>query len=138
MQKLEQLRALRWALAADSGLPDADESTDSSTEPATSSGGGLSPSPAGTLAANIPGYVDYLDARGGWVGTGATPPGGAVFIRRWSIGRLPADPEDTLVLQVLVTTIRRAGQADHGPGERSRLADEALVATVRTRKAGWS
>ena len=138
VQKLEQLRALRWTLAPDTGLPDHDASTDLSTDPATNTGAGLSSSPAGTLAANTPGYVDYLDARGTWVGTGATPPGRAVYIRRWSINPLPSDPGNTLLLQVLVTTIRRANQASVGSGERFRLPDEALVAAVRTRAGGWS
>jgi prepilin-type N-terminal cleavage/methylation domain-containing protein len=138
VQKLEQLRALRWVWASETGLPDQDASTDLSTDPATDTGVGLTPSPAGTLAANVPGYVDYLDARGSWVGTGAIPPGPAMYIRRWSIDPLPADPGNTLLLQVLVTTIRRASQAAPGPGERTRLADEALVATVTTRRVGWS
>jgi prepilin-type N-terminal cleavage/methylation domain-containing protein len=137
-QKLEQLRGLRWALAPDTGLPEHDVSTDLSTDPLTGSGAGLTPSPAETLAANTPGYVDYLDARGRWVGTGITPPNRAVYIRRWNISRLAADPDNTLVLQVLVTTIKRAAQAIAGAGDRQRLPDEALVATVRTRKAGWS
>jgi prepilin-type N-terminal cleavage/methylation domain-containing protein len=98
-QKLEQLRGLRWALAPDTGLPEHDASTDLSTDPFTDTGAGLTPSPAETLAANTPGYVDYLDARGRWVGTGVSPPNRAVYIRRWNISRLAADPENTLILQ---------------------------------------
>ena len=64
------------------------------------------PPGADTLGANTPPYVDYLDDAGRWVGHDADPPESAVFIRRWAVSPLPADPERTLVLQVLVTTVR--------------------------------
>jgi hypothetical protein len=79
-------------------------STDLSSDPPTGAGPGLSRSPAGTLDSNVPLYVDYLDAAGTWVGRGATPPGTAVYVRRWAVHPLEADPDDILVLQVIVTT----------------------------------
>lgn len=83
IQKMEQLRALTWGLdAAGVGLRVTDSTTDLSVEPPTGAGSGLSPSPPGTLDSNIAGFVDYLDKNGRWVGTGASPPGQAVFIRR--------------------------------------------------------
>jgi prepilin-type N-terminal cleavage/methylation domain-containing protein len=137
VQKLEALRSLTWALAPASGVLITDTTTDLTTDPSSSSGVGLRPSPAGALATNTPGYVDYLDARGRWVGTGSSLPRGVVYIRRWSVEPLPADP-DTLLLQVLVTTARRDAQAAAIGGIRRRLPDEALVATIRTRKVALS
>jgi hypothetical protein len=95
----------------------------------------LSPSPAGSLDRNTDGYCDYLDGAGRSLGAGTTgfladPPDGTVFIRRWSVEALPANPDATVVLQVLVTKRDRAGD----PG-----VDEVNIArfvTVKTRKAG--
>lgn len=137
-QKMEQLRSLTWAFApGGTGVAVSDTTTDLSTDPPTSSGLGLSPSPTGTLAANTPGYVDYLNGRGQWVGTGASLPRGVVYIRRWSVESLAAD-RDTLLFQVIVTTARRDVQAMAMGGARRRLSDEALIATVRTRKSAVS
>ena len=79
---------------------------------------GLPPSPGGTLATNTDGYVDYLDINGCVLGGGATPPAGTVFIRRWSVEPLPTNPNNTLILQVLVT--RRAIGGPR-PGRPSRV-----------------
>jgi prepilin-type N-terminal cleavage/methylation domain-containing protein len=130
-QKIEQLRGLQWAVDVN-GQPLGDVTSDLSVEPATSTGGGLRPSPASALDLNTPGYVDYLDARGTWVGTGATPPGGARYIRRWRIQPLPEDPQGTVIVQVLVTTVTRDRQART---PRARLADDALVTTIWSRRA---
>jgi prepilin-type N-terminal cleavage/methylation domain-containing protein len=63
----------------------------------------LSPSTPGTLLANTPGFIDYLDPNGVSLGvTSIVPPPGAVFICRWSIDPLPGSAANTLVLQVLV------------------------------------
>jgi prepilin-type N-terminal cleavage/methylation domain-containing protein len=134
-EKMEQLRSLTWGYDDDGlGFPVSDTTTDLSGDPFTTGGSGLNPSPAGTLDSNTPGFVDYLDARGNWVGGGATPPPAAVYIRRWSIDPLPTNPNSTLVLQVLVTTRIREVQVG-GAGTRTRHADDALIATVKTRKA---
>jgi len=133
-QKLEQLRALTLGFDAASGLPVTDLSTDLTTEPPSSGGAGLNPSPANSLSTNTPGYVDYLDSRGNFLGTGGAPPPTALYIRRWNISPLPTNPNNTLILQVLVTTVNRDRQVPASPGRR-RAADEALVATLKTRKA---
>ena len=134
-QKMEQLRALTWGFATDgTGLPVSDTSTDLTQEPPTGGGGGLNPSPANSLDVNTPGYVDYLDARGQRVGTGGAPPPTAVFIRRWNVRPLPTNPNNTLILQVLVTTVVREAKLG-GMSPRRRLADDALIVTVKTRKA---
>ena len=107
-QKMEQLRSLAfahtWIGNPPVSIPASDLSTDLSTDPPADSGPGLQASPLGTLAANVAFYVDYLDASGRWVGRGTSVPAGAVYTRRWAVRPLPADPDNALVLQVLVTT----------------------------------
>ena len=133
-QRLEQLRALTWGFDAEGeGLPVSDTTTNLSVDPPTATGAGLNPSPTNSLEQNVAGYVDYLNAHGGWVGTGKTPPNGAVFVRRWSIQPLPTNPNNTLVLQVLVTPI--TNEASRGPGARQRMAGDAVLVSVKTRKA---
>jgi prepilin-type N-terminal cleavage/methylation domain-containing protein len=134
-QKVEQLRGLTWGFEpANPATPLSDTTTDLSRWPPTGGGRGLNPSPSSTLDTNTDGYVDYLDARGTWVGTGTTPPPNAVYIRRWNVALLPAHPADTLLLQVLVTTVSRELELHGSTGPRRRFADDALVATTKTRK----
>lgn len=130
-QKLEQLRALAWTIDA-SGAPLSDRNTNVAVVPASGGGPGLNASPPSSLDVNAAGYVDYLSAHGVWLGTGAAPPRQARFIRRWSVQPLPEDPADTLILQVLVTTVARDRRASP---PRRRLEGDALVTTILTRKA---
>jgi type II secretory pathway pseudopilin PulG len=132
-QKMEQLRSLAWGFDT-LGLPTTDTTTDTTKFPETAGGTGLSPSPVNTLQQNVIGYVDYLDAKGQSLG-GATanPPVTAVYIRRWMIEPLPTNPNNTIVIQVLVTRHRNRGTADGG--SVVRLPDEARIISVKTRKA---
>jgi prepilin-type N-terminal cleavage/methylation domain-containing protein len=133
-QKMEQLRGLAWGFDA-LGLPQSDTSTDLTAVPEQPTGGtGLSPSPSGALGANTQGYCDFLDANGNSLGGGTTPPAGAAYIRRWSVEPLPTNPNNTLVLQVLVTRSRDRGTAD-AAANVTRLPDEARIITAKTRKA---
>ncbi len=125
--KMDQLRSLTWTA-------DASDLTTNLSHPALGAdGSGLSASPTDALTKNIPPYVDYLDDGGSWVGNGAEPPGNAVFIRRWAVIPLPGDPDRTLLLQVLVTTValERTRSPDRWSG---RMSTEALLVSVRTRK----
>jgi type II secretory pathway pseudopilin PulG len=133
-QKLEELRALTWGFDAD-GLPASDTTTNTAVNPETPAGGtGLEPSPPTALQENTAGYVDYVDPYGIKVGTGGTsPPGNAAYTRRWSITPLPTNPNNTLIIQVLVTRDQDRGQADEG--NVARAPEEARVVTVKTRKA---
>ncbi|MGE5835098.1 MAG: type IV pilus modification PilV family protein [Acidobacteriota bacterium] len=134
MQKMEQLRGLTWRVDSAGGAV-SDLTTDLSRSPPDASGSGLGASPAGTLDTNTAGFVDFLDSNGRWVGTGTGPPPAATYLRRWSIEPLPSDPGNSLLLRVLVTTrIRDAGATAAGQA-RFRRADEALLVTIRTRKA---
>jgi hypothetical protein len=127
VQKMEQLRALTWGFDA-FGRPLSDTTTDVTLFPPRSgSGVGLSPSPAGTLDRNMPGYCDFLDASGLSLGGGAAAPAAAIYLRRWSVDPLPSSPDNTLVLQVLVARVRGAA------GTPRVRPDEARIATVRTR-----
>jgi len=133
-EKMEQLRALTWRVDS-AGAAVSDLTTDLSRSPPDAGGSGLGASPAGALDTNTAGFVDFLDGKGGWVGAGTGPPPAATYIRRWSIEPLPSDPGNSLLLRVLVTTrIRDSGGAAAG-GPRFRRADEALLVTIRTRKA---
>lgn len=135
-QKMEQLRALTWGFATDgTGLPVSDARTNLAVEPPSASGNGLNPSPSGTLETNTSGYVDFLDANGVWVGTGSTPPLNAVFIRRWAVTPLPTNPNNTLILQVLVTTVVNEKARGDASGPRRRMPGDALLVSVKTRKA---
>jgi prepilin-type N-terminal cleavage/methylation domain-containing protein len=130
-QKMEQLRGLQWGFD-DLGLPLGDSTTDISVVPFTSGGAGLSLSPAGALEHDTAGYVDYVDAYGNWVASSGSVPEGAVFVRRWSIEPLPANPNNTLVLQVLVTRLLQRANTRQGSAP---LPGEARLISVKTRKS---
>ena len=133
-QKMEQLRGLTWGFDT-LGLPLTDTSTNiAAAVESPTAGTGLTPSPTGTLGSNTNGYVDYLDATGKSLGSGSNPPQGTVFVRRWSIEPLPTNPNNTLVLQVLVFRNGNRPTADNTVGVK-RLPDEARIISVKTRKA---
>ncbi len=133
--KLEQLRSLEWAYepTADgrAGSRVGDLSTDLSLDPPGSGGPGLGLSPDASLQQSIPPYVDYLDAAGRWVGQGASPPEGTVFVRRWSVRPL-ADSPDVLRLRVSVVPLSRESRR-RGVGAHP-LRDETRLDTLRARR----
>jgi prepilin-type N-terminal cleavage/methylation domain-containing protein len=132
--KMEQLRALDWTYrdAAGIAVERSDFTTNLSAEDLSNDGPGLIASLAETLGVSTPFFVDYLDRQGRWVGNGADPPPDALFVRRWAVRPLPADPSRTIVLQVLVTTVQQ-DRARAGPW-RARSGSEAFLVSVRTRK----
>ena len=132
-QKMEQLRALTWGFDV-LGLPVSDTTTNLTVMPEAAAGGtGLSASPANSLDTNTEGYCDFVDRFGRPLGGGTTPPAGAVYVRRWSVEPLPANPDNTIVLQVLVTTSR--GRNDVGTSSTSlRSPNAARLVSVKTRK----
>ena len=133
--KLEELRSLDWGYGASAGglgPPTADLTTDLSGDVPGAGGTGLQATPADVLSRNTPPYVDFLDDQGVWLGRGTTPPSGTAFVRRWSVRPWPADPVDTLLLEVsVVPYVREVARPGGAPG---RLPDEARVATLKTRK----
>jgi prepilin-type N-terminal cleavage/methylation domain-containing protein len=124
--RMEQLRALRFEFDA-GGLRVADVTTDLARDPPAGGGRGLSPSGAAALEGNVSGFVDFLDGNGTWLGPGASPPTGAVFLRRWSIDPLGASA-DLLVLQVLVRPL-----SSGSPAGAARTAGEVRLVTLRAR-----
>jgi hypothetical protein len=134
---MEQLRSLTWGFDLQGqGLPLSDTTTNLAVYPHTAAGRGLNPSPTDSLQGNRDGYVDFLDATGAWVGTGTNPPAGTAFVRRWSIHPLPTNPNNTLVLQVLVTPmVNEAGRTGGETSPRVRMSGDALLVSVKTRKA---
>jgi prepilin-type N-terminal cleavage/methylation domain-containing protein len=135
--KIEQLRSLEWRLELDSAgaaTPRTDTTTNLGVDPPGAGGPGLSESPAGTLDANMPPYVDYLDRHGRWAGAGTSAPGNAVYLRRWAIHRLPADPDGVVILQVLVTSVRLEGSR-RGAVARAWNGEEVILATMMARRA---
>jgi type II secretory pathway pseudopilin PulG len=135
-QKLEELRGLTWGFDLEGqGLPLSDTTTNLAVYPPAHNGSGLNPSPSDSLEENTPGFVDFVDGSGTWVGTGTTPPASAVYIRRWSIQPLPTNPNNTLVIQVLVTPVANESARVESAFSRTRMVGDALLVTVRTRKA---
>lgn len=124
--RLEQLKALRFGFDA-SGARITDTSADLTADPPALGGPGLSPSGPLALDVNVPGYADYLDARGVHVGAGTSPPADAALVRRWAIE--PADASgDLLVIQVLVRPLDGSVVPAGG-----RATGEVRFATLRAR-----
>lgn len=127
-EKMEQLRSLAWTHVTTSvpaiSMSSSDVTTDLSRDPATDSGPGLLPSPAGTLDANIADYFDYLDAGGRWAGRDESPPPSSVYIRRWAVEPLASDPENILVFRIIVAP-RDGGMAS---------SDAARLVSIEARK----
>jgi hypothetical protein len=132
-QKMEQLRALTLGFDA-LGLPVTDTTTDLTTVTETGGGRGLSLSAAGSLGACADGYCDFVDAFGKPLGGGPAPPAGTAYIRRWSIEALPTDPDNAIVLQVMVTPAGRRTAVDTST-TAAPAPDEARLVSVKTRKA---
>jgi hypothetical protein len=122
----------RVSSAAGAGVV-SDVTTNLATDPPTPNGRGLRPSPADALARNTPEYVDYLNHAGQWVGTGARPPAGTAFVRRWSVSEVATARGDLLALQVIVMPL---GMAIRTTGQRLGPHEPGVVwlTTLRTRK----
>ena len=132
-EKMEQLRGLTWGFDS-VGLPIQDYTANIAVDPALDNGVGLSPSPDNALSANVNGYVDYIDRDGISLGGGPFPPAGTSYVRRWSVEPLPTNPNNTLVLQVLVFAYSE--REDDGDGVvLDRVRDEARLVSVKTRKS---
>jgi len=68
---------------------------------------GLAWSPADAADRTAPGYVDYLDATGSFVGTGAHAPPAAAYVRRWSVRPAVVTWCDCVVFTVAVAAVVR-------------------------------
>lgn len=136
-QKIEQLRSLTWTYDA-AGAPHSDTYTDLSRDPPAPGGRGLDLSPSGTLDRDVAGYVDYLDARGRWIGAGPDPPPGAIFVRRWAIQTLDDDPQDSRVLIVRAAVVTEDRAAIGAGVPRPQLPRDTVLVSLETRQRGVS
>lgn len=115
-QKLEQLRSLAFGYAVE-GVP-VDQ---------------LAPSPAGALAADTAGFVDYLDDAGVAVGSGLSPPAQARFTRRWSVEVDDESvPPGRMVLTVVV--LRQEASSDRTSSGPTLWIEAIRLVGVRTRR----
>ena len=130
-QKLEELRSLEWSFDSRTGARVTDTTTDLAQPGSRGGGVGLRPSPAGAMEAALPGYVDYLDASGAWIGTGAEPQPGTVYVRRWAVATHESN-QDLLVLQVAVID-RRVSSAEPPRAVRPHDPGVLWIATLRAR-----
>jgi hypothetical protein len=86
-----------------------------------------------SLQRNTADFVDHVDGGGAVVGQDVEPPASAVYTRRWSVEQLPAGLGQTMLVQVLVTSVRRRGVADRG--SVVRLPGDARLVAIKTRRA---
>lgn len=105
--KLESLRGLAFTFDVDG-------------QPMT--GDGLQWSPAGSLSADEPPYVDWLDDHGGVL----DEEDGATFVRRWRITALGSAPPERMAIEVCVFAARA--------GAQDLESADACLSTIRTRQ----
>ncbi|MEI6668406.1 MAG: hypothetical protein WCP29_09645 [Acidobacteriota bacterium] len=90
--------------------------------------GTLTTSPSDAASLDRAGFVEYLDAAGVVVGT-SNAARGVVFVRRWAVSPLAADP-DLAIIHVTVAPCRRLVQTTGACGD---AAATASLATLRPR-----
>ena len=117
-RQMEHLQSLAWGCAADGTAV-----------------GDFALSPPGALDVDTAGFVDYLDDGGVAVGSGLSPPTGAMFTRRWSVepddGR---EPPRTIVLRVVV--LRREVSRTRSSAGTASWVEAIRLVGVRTRRPG--
>jgi Tfp pilus assembly protein PilV len=69
--------------------------------------------------------TDFIDGRGQWIGAGALPPPGTVYVRRWIAEPMPATFGASL-LQVSVTLTSQMGGGE-----------AAQIVSVKTSRISW-
>lgn len=122
-ERLEQLRGLAWGFGSAHDVQRGEDlATDLSTRETGPGGMGLRPSSPSALEEDVPGYVDYLDRDGRWVGNSGGAMRMARFVRRWSVQHIAGWP-DTLILQVKVV-------------DTTRTISDVRLYTIKTRTAG--
>ena len=90
------------------------------------------PSPPGTLTASLDGWFDFVDRHGRSIGSGARPPLGSDYLRRWSIESVTGS--DTLLVQVVVIDSRQA-MAPVAAASASRRPDQVWLVAAKRRHA---
>ncbi|MGE0447972.1 MAG: prepilin-type N-terminal cleavage/methylation domain-containing protein [Vicinamibacterales bacterium] len=129
--KIEQIRSLTWT--RDAALVEViDRSTNLAAPPAEPGGSGLTASPPGVLAEDVPGYVDYLDRYGAGTRASSHGPGAAVWVRRWSIATVPDATADVLRIEVQVDPVEYVLRQSRSG---SRQTPGARLVAFRARRA---
>jgi type II secretory pathway pseudopilin PulG len=86
--------------------------------------------PAGALTTSLDGWFDFVDRNGRSIGSGARPPSGSDYLRRWSIA--PMTGTDTLLVQVVVLDSRQTATA---ATMASRRPDQVWLVAAKGRHA---
>ena len=86
-----------------------------------------------SLQRNTPDFVDHVDGGGAIVREDVQAPASAVYTRRWSVERLPGGLGQSVLIQVLVTSVRSRGLADRG--SVVRLPGDARLVAIKARRA---
>jgi len=112
--RLEQLEGLAFSLdLLESGgtVETTDLVTDLSVDPPGLGGPGLGESPPDALVQARPGYVDYLDAQGRWLGNDTAAWARAAFVRRWTVRRVGGGAGEWVAFEVLAAPAALARRA---------------------------
>ena len=141
-QKMEQLRGLTWGfdiLGCRSATTPPTRSVVAGSGCTASRGGRHGPVAVawGTLSRTPPAGSTYLDGNGCISRRRHDGAGQAIYIRRWSVEPLPTNPNNTLILQVLVTRRTDRGEADAATCAHARrgAADERQDEEDQMRRA---
>ena len=100
---MEQLRGLTWGFDS-VGLPVSDFATILAVDPVTTMEGVVTFT-GGRPVSQHGRLRGLLDREGKSLGGGQTPPTATAYVRRWSVEPLPTNPNNTLILQVLVFSV---------------------------------
>jgi type II secretory pathway pseudopilin PulG len=89
-------------------------------------------SPPGALTTSLDGWFDFVDRHSRSLGSGARPPAGSDYLRRWSVE--PVTGSETLLVQVAVIDMRQAMTAD-AAAMASRRPDQVWLVAAKGRHA---
>jgi hypothetical protein len=133
LEQLEGLAFSTYGLDAGGTVEITDLVTDLSAPEPAIGGRGVDTSPPDALVEPRPGYVDYLDANGTWVGADESAAGRATYTRRWRVRRIGGGPTEVVTFEVLVAPLSIARRVS-GPNVL-RQRGVVLLVGVRSRRA---
>jgi len=112
LEQLEGLAFSRYALPSGGTVDVTDLVSDVSGDVLRLGGAGLAAGPVDALIASRPGYVDYLDSQGHWMGADDAAAARAAYVRRWTVGRLGGGRGEMVVFEVLVAPVSATLRGD--------------------------
>jgi type II secretory pathway pseudopilin PulG len=125
--RLEQFAALTYDMDEETATLSADEATDFSSEPPTSTGTGLQPGDITTIWEPRPGYSELLAADG----AAAPSRDEAMFIRRWSVSVLDAGGMPELLLLQAFARMRALEAREPLRDDEARRPGDVWFFTLR-------